>query len=94
MSNATDKQWLDALGSRLGDALNCSDLDIDTTELIVASFQIGLLSTPKLLDQFKQGNSLIESSYFEAVDDEFPREVKGKNWKMVIRKAMNSKPIA
>lgn len=93
MSNGTDKQWIDALGSRLGDALNCSDLDVDTTELIVASFQIGLLSTPKLIDQFKQGNSLIESSYFGA-DDEFPREVKGKNWKMVIRKAMNSKPIA
>ena len=94
MSNATDKQWLDALGSRLEDALNCSDLDVDTTELIVASFQMGLLSTPKLLDQFKQGNSLIESSYFEAVDDEFPREVKGKNWKMVIRKGGVSKPIA
>ena len=40
MSNATDKQWLDALGSRLEDALNCSDLDVDTTELIVASFSL------------------------------------------------------
>ena len=91
MNNATDKQWIDALGSRLRDALICSDLDVDTTELIIASFQIGLLSTPKLLDQFKQGNSLIESSFFETIDDEFPREVKGKNWKMVIRKGGVSK---
>jgi hypothetical protein len=49
---------------------------------------------PHLLQQFKDGNGLIESDYFDDLDGEFPREVKGKNWKMVIRKGGVSKPIA
>lgn len=92
--DAPDKSWIDAIGSRLNDALTCADLDADTRELIVASCQFGIMIEQRLLQQFKQGNSLIESSYFETVDDEFPREVKGKNWKMVIRKGGVSKPIA
>ena len=94
MSNVTDKQWLDAIGSRLSDALSCTDLDIDTRELVVASCQFGLMMEPHLLQQFKDGNGLIESDYFDDLDGEFPREVKGKNWKMVIRKGGVSKPIA
>ena len=90
MSNVTDKQWLDAIGSRLSDALSCADLDIDTRELVVASCQFGLMMEPRLLQQFKQGNSLIESSYFDE-SDEIPREVKGKHWRMVIRKGGASK---
>ena len=90
MSNVTDKQWLDAIGSRLSDALSCADLDIDTRELVVASCQFGLMMEPRLLQQFKQGNSLIESSYFDE-SDEIPREVKGKHWRMVIRKGEASK---
>ena len=86
MNNATDKQWIDAIGSRLSDALSCADLDTDTRELVVASCQFGLMMEPHLLQQFKDGNGLIESDYFDNADDEFPREVTGKNWKMVIRK--------
>ena len=89
MSNGTDKQWIDAIGSRLSDALSCADLDIDTRELVVASCQLSLMMEPRLLQQFKQGNSLIESDYFD--DTEYPREVKGKHWRMIIRKGKASK---
>ena len=90
MSNVTDKQWLDAIGSRLSDALSCADLDIDTRELVVASCQFALMMEPRLLEQFKAGNGLIESSYFENQDD-MPREVKGKHWRMIVRKGKMSK---
>jgi hypothetical protein len=69
MSNGTDKQWIDAIGSRLSDALSCADLDIDTRELVVACCQFGLMMEANLLQQFKDGNGLIESDYFENFDD-------------------------
>jgi hypothetical protein len=87
---ASDKQWIDAIGLRLQDAIECADLDVDTRELIVASVQFGLMMEPRLLQQFQAGNSLIESSYFEDQDD-MPREVKGKHWRMVVRKGKMSK---
>lgn len=85
-----DKSWIDAIGNRLLDALTCADLDVDTRELIVASCQFGIMMEPRLLQQFKQGNSLIESSYFDNQDD-MPREVKGKHWRMIVRKGKMSK---
>jgi hypothetical protein len=87
---ASDKQWIDAIGLRIQDAIECADLDVDTRELIVASVQFGLMMEPRLLQQFQAGNSLIESSYFEDQDD-MPREVKGKHWRMVVRKGKMSK---
>ena len=87
---ASDKQWIDAIGLRIQDAIECADLDVDTKELIVASVQFGLMMEPRLLQQFQAGNSLIESSYFEDQDD-MPREVKGKHWRMVVRKGKMSK---
>jgi hypothetical protein len=87
---ASEKQWIDAIGDRLSDALTCADLDVDTRELIVASCQFGLMMEPRLLQQFKAGNSLIESSYFDDQDD-LPREVKGKHWRMIVRKGKMSK---
>ncbi len=87
---ASDKQWIDAIGLRLQDAIECADLDVDTKELIVASVQFGLMMEPRLLQQFQTGNSLIESSYFDDQDD-MPREVKGKHWRMVVRKGKMSK---
>jgi hypothetical protein len=45
---------------------------------------------PKLLQQFKGGNGLIESDYFDDTED-LPREVIGKNWRMLIRKGKASK---
>jgi hypothetical protein len=85
----SDKQWIDAIGSRLDDALGCTDLDIDTRDLIVASCQFGLLMEPRLLLQMKS-SSLIESDYFQNFDDELPREVKGKHWRMLVRKGRAS----
>jgi hypothetical protein len=87
---ASDKQWIDAIGLRIQDAIECADLDVDTRELIVASVQFGLMMEPRLLQQFQAGNSLIESSYFEDQDD-MPREVRGKHWRMVVRKGKMSK---
>jgi hypothetical protein len=87
---ASDKQWIDAIGLRIQDAIECADLDVDTRELIVASVQFGLMMEPRLLQQFQAGSSLIESSYFEDQDD-MPREVKGKHWRMVVRKGKMSK---
>ena len=87
---ASNKAWLDAIGSRFQDAIKCTDLDVDTRELLVASVQFGLMMEPRLLEQFKAGNSLIESSYFDDQDD-LPREVKGKHWRMVVRKGKISK---
>lgn len=87
---ASDKQWIDAIGLRIQDAIECADLDVDTRELIVASVQFGLMMEPRLLQQFQAGNSLIESSYFEDQDD-MPREVKGKHWRMIVRKGKMSK---
>jgi hypothetical protein len=87
--NVPDKAIIDAAGSRLQDALGCADLDQDTKELIVATFQFGLLMEPRLLQQFKEGNGLLESDYFD--DTDLPREVIGKNWRMLIRKGKASK---
>jgi hypothetical protein len=87
---ASEKQWIDAIGDRLLDALTCADLDAQTRDLIVASCQFGLMMEPRLLQQFKAGNSLIESSYFDDQDD-LPREVKGKHWRMIVRKGKMSK---
>lgn len=87
---ASEKQWIDAIGDRLLDALTCADLDAQTRDLIVASCQFGLMMEPRLLQQFKAGNSLIESSYFDDQDD-LPREVKGKHWRMIVRKGKMSR---
>jgi len=56
---ASDKQWIDAIGLRIQDAIECADLDVDTRELIVASVQFGLMMEPRLLQQFQAGNSLM-----------------------------------
>lgn len=92
--NVPDKAIIDAAGSRLQDALGCADLDIDTKELIVATFQFGLLMEPRLLQQFKQGNSLIESDYFENFDDPdtYPKYIEGKNNNWRMKTSMLKKP--
>ena len=85
MNNISDKQWIDSIGNRLHDALSCTDFDIDTKELIVASCQFGLMMEPSLLQQFKDGNGLVESDYFIDLNDDLPREVQGSNWRMRVR---------
>jgi hypothetical protein len=94
MMNVPDKAIIDAAGSRLQDTLGCADLDQDTKELIVATFQFGLLMEPRLLQQFKEGNGLLESDYFENFDDPntYPKYIEGRNnsWRMKI--SMLKKP--
>ena len=62
---ATDKEWLDAIGSRMLEMLgSCPEIDRDSAELIVASVQLGILGSDGLFKQWKSGNSIIESDYF------------------------------
>jgi hypothetical protein len=63
---ATEKEWIDAIGLRLLEMLeSCPEIDRDSAELIVASVQLGILGSDGLFRQWKSGNSIIESSYFE-----------------------------
>ena len=62
----TDKDWIEAIGSRLREMLTaCPQIDEDTAELISASTQLGILDNPGLLAQWQEGNSVIEADYFE-----------------------------
>ena len=62
---ATSKEWLDAIESRLLEMLgSCPEIDRDSAELIVASVQLGILGSDGLFKQWKSGNSIIESDYF------------------------------
>ena len=80
-------QYAQAMYDRLVDALP-GDWDIETKELIGQAFLAGMAEYPDILNQLKS-SSLIESDYFD--DPEYPREVKGKHWRMVIRKGKASK---
>jgi hypothetical protein len=62
----TDKDWVDAIGARLTEMLSsCQEINQDSVELISVSTQLGILANPGLLRQWKEGNSIIESDYFE-----------------------------
>ena len=92
LNNASDKEIIDAVGSKLQDYLGCTSLDQDSIELLVASCQFGLLMEPKLLQQMKEKQELVRAGHIG--EDKFPKEVQGKNWKMTIRKGTKSKPVA
>lgn len=78
---ASNRQWAEAMSDRLGDGLS-SEYDQRTKDLIIQAFIGGLAEYPDLLEELKS-SSLIESDYF---DDDYPREIQGKNWRMKIRK--------
>lgn len=62
----TDKDFIEAIGSRLKEMLtSCPEIDEDSAGLITTSTQLGILANPGLLRQWKEGNSVIESNYFE-----------------------------
>jgi hypothetical protein len=62
----TDRDWIGVIGLRLVETLeNCPEIDPDTAELIAASTQLGIINNPGLLRQWREGNSIIESDYFE-----------------------------
>ena len=65
----TDKDWIEAIGSRLREMLmSCLEIDEDSAELITTSTQLGILGNPGLLRQWQEGNSVIEKDYFQNDD--------------------------
>ena len=78
---ASNLDWSLAMFDRLMEGLT-SEYDQRTKDLIGQMFLAGLAEYPKVLEELKS-SSLIESDYF---DDDAPREVQGRNWRMKIRK--------
>ena len=65
----TDRDWIGVIGLRLVEMLeSCQEIDSDTAELIAASTQLGILNNPGLMRQWKDGNAIVESDYFENFD--------------------------
>ncbi len=88
----TNKDWIDIIGLRVQDMFKSHpEIDQDTLELLVATVQIGLLSEPRLLKQWAEGNSLIEHDYFENFDeqDDQPKEPR-TSWRKVVRRKVAS----
>jgi hypothetical protein len=90
---ATEKEWIDAIGGRVRDLL-VGQLDNSDCDLVIAALQVGLLYEPKLLESFRSGNGIIGSDHFENFDDpkSYPKYIEGKNntWRMKI--SMLKKP--
>ena len=82
---ASNRQWAEVMSDRLWEGIS-NEYDARTKDLIIQAFLGGLASYPDLLEELKS-SSLIESNYF---DNEFPREVSGKNWKLTIRHSKKS----
>lgn len=84
---ATEKEWIDAIGGRVRDLL-VGQLDNSDCDLVIAALQVGLLYEPKLLESFRSGNGIIGSDHFENFDDpkSYPKYIEGKNntWRMKI----------
>ncbi len=88
----TIKDWIDAIGLRVTDMFQSHpEIDQDTLELLVATVQIGLLSEPRLLKQWTEGNSIVEHDYFEDLDeqDDQPKEPR-TSWRRNIRRKVAS----
>ena len=65
----TDKDWVDAIGAKLTEMLSsCQEISEDSAELIAASTQLGILNNPGLMRQWQEGNSIIQSDYFQNND--------------------------
>lgn len=82
---ASNRQWAEVMSDRLWEGIS-NEYDARTKDLIIQAFLGGLASYPDLLEELKS-SSLIESNYF---DNELPREVSGKNWKLTIRHSKKS----
>jgi hypothetical protein len=82
---ASNRQWAEVMSDRLWEGIS-NEYDARTKDLIIQAFLGGLASYPDLLEELKS-SSLIELNYF---DNEFPREVSGKNWKLTIRHSKKS----
>ena len=64
----TDLKWISAMSERLRDELS-SEYDDETKDLIIRAFRNGLFQNPGIVEELKT-SSLIESDYFEDLEDE------------------------
>ena len=87
MSAPSDLEVIYAAANRLEDLL--TSLDDDGRGIVLTAFEVGLLAQPKLIDQLREGSSLLESDYFEDVDPEQdtpPTKISKKNYSITVRK--------
>ena len=61
-------KWISAMSERLRDELS-SEYDDETKDLIIRAFRNGLFQNPSIVEELKS-SSLIESDYFEDLEDE------------------------
>ena len=61
-------KWIRAMCDRLRDELS-SEYDDETKDLIIRAFMNGLFQNPSIVEELKS-SSLIESDYFEDLEDE------------------------
>ena len=61
-------KWIRAMADRLRDELS-SEYDDETKDLIIRAFRNGLFQNPSIVEELKS-SSLIESDYFEDLEDE------------------------
>jgi hypothetical protein len=87
MASPSDLEVIYAAANRLEDLL--TSLDIDTRGIVITAFEVGLLSQQKLIDQLREGSSLLEADYFENVDPENntpTTKISKKNYSITVRK--------
>ncbi len=61
-------KWISAMSERLRDELS-SEYDDETKDLIIRAFRNGLFQNQSIVEELKS-SSLIESDYFEDLEDE------------------------
>ena len=66
-----NKLWIEAIALRIDDMLTGHpEIDKDSRDLLVDAVIAGLISRPKSLDNWKNSNSFIESSFFDSDDQD------------------------
>ena len=66
-----NKLWIEAIALRIDDMLTGHpEIDKDSRDLLVDAVIAGLISRPKSLDNWKNSNSFIESSFFDEEDQD------------------------
>jgi hypothetical protein len=85
MSDRTDLEVIYAAANRLEDLL--TSLDEDTRGIVITAFEVGLLSQPKLIDQLREGTSLLEIDFFDDLEEGTqPTKISKKNYSITVRK--------
>ena len=85
-----NKLWIEAIALRIDDMLTGHpEIDKDSRDLLVDAVIAGLISRPKSLDNWKNSNSFIESSFF---DDEDQDNTKLSSTKRTVTKVSHVLP--